>query len=520
VKRLPFYLSLLLLLTCAKEDSKTPNTPPSQITRQYTLTVSAGDGGSVSTAGGTFSQGTQVSITATPNTGYSFSGWSNGSTDNPLSVTLDSNTSVTANFELSQKYILELGSRDYNLPHHKTRISQYGYINPHKVMLDNGRDENIVAPDSGRAAFADWTGDGYEDIIIAVQDSYCWTCTGKKPELYVYNPDLGDFFYEPINFTSNQDEVLNRSGHKIIGDFDNDGDPDLLFGGYEDKFPDGGVDRVWILENNYALDGTFTPHEVTDIIPKNETSTVDIDGDGDLDIFVVLERDPQYSNRPVFYINQGDFQFTRDDSYFELIEDVQVNHDFYLPGELNSTIFEDINGDGYLDVLWNTPINFWPDGMPTHVIETLGRRNKILWGSEGKWGFDNHTIIPTIEGFNIIDGIIPWDYNGDGITELVVPRDNGTNWNNAHTLPKGHYVQILKIDKTTLIDVTVNVIENYTEVGITALKPTRFVDFDKDGLYSLIRPQKYFNLGGYRPGIDEPPIYEWEFNGTKIVRVR
>ena len=165
MKRLPFYLSLLLLLTCAKEDSQTPNTPPSQRTRQYTLTVSAGDGGSVSTAGGTFSQRTQVSITATPNTGYSFSGWSNGSTDNPLSVTLDSNTSVTANFELSQKYILELGSRDYNLPHHKTRISQYGYINPHKVMLDNGRDENIVAPDSGRAAFADWTGDGYEDSV-------------------------------------------------------------------------------------------------------------------------------------------------------------------------------------------------------------------------------------------------------------------------------------------------------------------------------------------------------------------
>ena len=98
-----------MILTCAKEDSQAPNTPPSQITRQNTLTVSAGDGGSVSTTGGTFSSGTQVSITATPNAGYSFSGWSNGSTANPLTVTLNSNTTITANFQvIVNSYILTL----------------------------------------------------------------------------------------------------------------------------------------------------------------------------------------------------------------------------------------------------------------------------------------------------------------------------------------------------------------------------------------------------------------------------
>jgi hypothetical protein len=99
MKNLHIYLSLLFILTCAKEDSQDPNNAPSQITRQYTLSVSSGDGGSVSSAGGTFLQGTQVSITATPSTGYVFSSWSNGSTTNPLNVTLNSNTTVTANFE-------------------------------------------------------------------------------------------------------------------------------------------------------------------------------------------------------------------------------------------------------------------------------------------------------------------------------------------------------------------------------------------------------------------------------------
>ncbi|MDA0755664.1 MAG: InlB B-repeat-containing protein, partial [Proteobacteria bacterium] len=97
MKKLPIYISLLFFLTCAKEDSQVTNTPPSQITRQYTLTASAGEGGSV-TGGGTFASGTQVSITATPNSGYSFSGWSNGSTTNPITVTLNSNTNLSASF--------------------------------------------------------------------------------------------------------------------------------------------------------------------------------------------------------------------------------------------------------------------------------------------------------------------------------------------------------------------------------------------------------------------------------------
>ena len=62
MKNLPIYISLLLLLTCAKDStedtssvyvappSNTTNTTPSTTVTQYTITVSAGEGGSVSTA--------------------------------------------------------------------------------------------------------------------------------------------------------------------------------------------------------------------------------------------------------------------------------------------------------------------------------------------------------------------------------------------------------------------------------------------------------------------------------------
>ena len=48
MKKLPIFISLLFVLTCAKEDSQAPNNTPSNITPRYTLTASAGEGGSVS----------------------------------------------------------------------------------------------------------------------------------------------------------------------------------------------------------------------------------------------------------------------------------------------------------------------------------------------------------------------------------------------------------------------------------------------------------------------------------------
>ncbi len=36
---------IYIYFSCAKEDSQAPNTPPSQIVKQYALTASSGDGG-------------------------------------------------------------------------------------------------------------------------------------------------------------------------------------------------------------------------------------------------------------------------------------------------------------------------------------------------------------------------------------------------------------------------------------------------------------------------------------------
>ena len=92
------FLFLILIISCSTPENETNPTPVQPSTIEYTLTVSSGTGGTVSTSGGTYEEGSAINVTATPNNEYVFSGWSNGSTDNPLTITINSDTTVSAVF--------------------------------------------------------------------------------------------------------------------------------------------------------------------------------------------------------------------------------------------------------------------------------------------------------------------------------------------------------------------------------------------------------------------------------------
>ena len=94
MKKLLLLLLLVTMVSCSK-DSPLPAPTP---TITYTLTATAAEGGTVNTSGGTYQSGDSVQVTATPNDEYVFSGWSNGSTDNPLIVVVSSNQTLSANF--------------------------------------------------------------------------------------------------------------------------------------------------------------------------------------------------------------------------------------------------------------------------------------------------------------------------------------------------------------------------------------------------------------------------------------
>jgi len=90
----------IMLINCSSDSGGSdPVAQPTPVQKtKYTVTISAGSGGSVSTTGGSYEQGQTVSVTATPASGYMFSSWSDGNTNATRTINVSSNTNLTANF--------------------------------------------------------------------------------------------------------------------------------------------------------------------------------------------------------------------------------------------------------------------------------------------------------------------------------------------------------------------------------------------------------------------------------------
>ena len=123
MRRIPLYLTFLSLLNCTKDDSAESKIYSSFSGPQYTISITAGNGGrfnaaacpaetedacrnifhnssrlksaEVSVPAETF-----VTIRAFPDEGYQLSSWSNGSTDEIIVVFLDSNKEIEGYFTL------------------------------------------------------------------------------------------------------------------------------------------------------------------------------------------------------------------------------------------------------------------------------------------------------------------------------------------------------------------------------------------------------------------------------------
>ena len=130
----------------------------------YALKVTAGEGGSVkSTSEGELLKGTKVTLTATPNEGYSFVNWTlNGevvSTKNIYTITITSDVEYIANF-ISYNVTVESGEGGTA----KTSKTQVGH---------NGQVTLTATPQEGYS-FVNWTVEGKE---VSTQNPYTTTIT-------------------------------------------------------------------------------------------------------------------------------------------------------------------------------------------------------------------------------------------------------------------------------------------------------------------------------------------------------
>ena len=118
----------------------------------YDLTVLAGSGGSV-TGSGSFSHGTNPSISATPDTGYSFNGWSGEGTADPNA------SSTTVDMSQARTLSASFSLNSYDL----TVLAGSGGSVSGSGSFSHGTNPSISAtPDTGYS-FNGWNGEGIAD---------------------------------------------------------------------------------------------------------------------------------------------------------------------------------------------------------------------------------------------------------------------------------------------------------------------------------------------------------------------
>jgi hypothetical protein len=399
MKKLPIYISLLFIFTCAKEDSQAPNTTPTQIVKQYTLTASAGDGGSV-TGGGTFASGTQVSLTATATSGYSFSGWSNGSTANPLTVTLNSNTSITANFQvIVNSYTLSVTA------------GEGGSVSTEGGEYEEGTEVTITATPEEGYEFIGWSdGDINPDKVVNIISSLSLVANfGLK---YPYNSYSNNDFFTNESATElpylhhNYDSLISSVGTPLIAnnytgppsdavifDYNNDGFMDMVYSGtdyYKSFRADGtrGFIQFYYSDErgNLTLDDELSS-KFSSTLHSVEGAVVDFNGDGYLDIIFAdfgthgspefpLPQDPSslLAGYPIILFNLGNGDF----------REVRYDGPELRTPQFSSITTGDYDKDGDIDIIIvNDSAAILPDGVPpagqimknngdgTFVLETL-----------------------------------------------------------------------------------------------------------------------------------------------------
>lgn len=276
---------------------------------------------------------------------------------------------------------------------------------------------NIVESVGGGVAFLDYDQDGYIDLFTCSGTWIKGFSKSKKPTKLPHNHlyhNLQDGTFEDVTENAGLDFSFYSMG-VTIGDFNNDGYPDIYLSNY-------GPNTLY--KNNG--DGTFTDITKQAKVGGGKECSVgaawlDYDNDGLLDIYVgnYLNFDPNYKYYyapdgfpgPLAYDSQPDILYHNNgDGTFENVTKKMGIDD--IDGRAMGVGAADYDDDGFVDIYVAND----------HTVN-------YLWHNDGGKGFTDKGIMSGT-GFSqageatISMSVDFADYNADGLLDIFVSDDN------------------------------------------------------------------------------------------------
>ena len=367
----------------------------------------------------------------------------------------------------------------YNLKHPDLWLDYYEIPVANGLPLNGVDSEGNTFPFwyDAAVAIADFNGDGFEDILHSKTGSDL--VTEEYPlELFI-NDGSNEIFI--LDNTLIPDNAKNTTAREAaIGDFNNDGYPDVFYADHGIHGGLGGYPSILLSNSNgYSfskLENLLNPYFY------HSLASGDVNNDGYLDVVIIAGGG---ENGVLTLLNTGNANFVLNESFF--IQDETYNM-------WSNTLF-DINADGYLELI----VTGGCFNAGNNECVLIG----IYWGNGQYFTDGSFTLVSQGTVWtDFIGDVAIADINGDGKEEIIGRyHDDGVN----------EKIMIYKHDGDyNYTDVTDTFIENNTNTTGRSMVWIRAQDIDNDGFMDVFNSDKgNSNIGNTQ---------RWEWNGSILER--
>lgn len=436
------FITSLIIMSCSKEEkSQIEQT----LSTTYVLTFSSVEGGTLSTEGGTYESGSNITVNAIADPGYEFLNWSDGSTENPRVILVNSNLDLKANFK---RLFLTFYKGD---PFNGT--SAEGDFSPTAIAVD--LDE-----------------DGNEELILTYANptNHKTTALRKKSPIKVVSYKEGrlvdvtsDYFNEiPSTYFTRQ---------IFYEDLNNDGFKDLYFANHGAEPDDTSV--FYVFNGQGRIDGVWAEQDLVFLRSGSKFIKADYFEYSDYSHGSNIIR---FGNNQVGVLRNSSSPGTdglggKNSIVYFQDNQIKIDNTFSNIEEFLWRDEPEICGAS----LWMYPIDLDKDGLDEIVSET-----KVYQLKDGQ--IESYDIVPSsanLQGYTINEGGFVYDMDNDGDLDLV---KSNTKTENCGPILGNNFISVYINQNGDLSPID---LPSYTDIDFA--KNIAPFDVNFDGLMDIVQ---------------------------------